>query len=1590
MKLRFAFLATLILLCSLAFAIDPWGEPSILTGSMSVMAQVSISGVPAAGGDVVAAFVTVGGTPQLRGKQGVQVLGSISGCLLQVYTESNGEVISFKVWDESAQQVFDVTQTLLSEVNGSVGSYPDNMYQVNGAGTMQTVATPTFNPPAGTYTNAQNVTISCSTAGAQIRYTVNGTEPTETSALYSAPIAVAATTTIKAKAYLTGWTPSATATAAYTIGGGMVTDPWGTPAILTGSMTVMSQVSINSVPATGEDILAAFVTVGGVDQLRGKIPVQVIQGISACLIQIYTESNGEQIMFKVWDYSAQTIIPVTQTLASEVNGMIGSFPDNLYQINAGAVTQVVATPTFNPAGGTYQTAQNVTIACSTAGAQIRYTVNGTEPTETSALYSTPIAVAATTTIKAKAYLAGWTPSATATATYTISGGMVTDPWGTPDILTGSMTVMSQVSINSVPATGEDILAAFVTVGGVDQLRGKIPVQVIQGISACLIQIYTESNGEQIMFKVWDYSAQTIIPVTQTLASEVNGMIGSFPDNLYQINAGAVTQVVATPTFNPVGGTYQTQQSVTIACSTAGAQIRYTTNGTEPTEASNMYTTAIILPLNSNTTIKAKAFLTGWTPSSIATATYVITATVSTPTFSPAAGTYASAQNVTITCSTAGAQIRYTTDGTEPTATSTLYSTAINVAVSTMIKAKAFITNWTPSATASAAYTITGTVAQPTFNPLGGTYQTAQNVTITCFTVGAQIRYTTNGTDPTEASALYSAAINLPLNSTTTIKAKAYLTGWTPSSIATATYVITGTVATPTFSPAAGTYATAQNVTIACTTAGAQIRYTTDGTEPTATSTLYSTPVYVAITTTIKAKGFLTNWTSSATATATYTISGGMVTDPWGAPEILTGSMTVMAQVSINTVPATGEDILAAFVTVGGVDQLRGKTPVLVVQGISGCIIQIYTESNGEQVTFKVWDYSAQTIVPVTQTLPSEVNATIGDFPNNLYPINAGTGVQVVAMPVFNPVAGTYATAQSVSITCSTPGAQIRYTTNGTDPTEASALYSTPINLPLNSTTTIKAKAYLTGWTPSTIAAAEYIISGTVATPTFNPAGGNYQTAQNIVIACTTAGAQIRYTLNGTDPTETSALYSTPISLPLNSNTTVKAKAYLAGWTPSAIASAIYNITGTVAAPVFSPVQGTYPTPQNVTIACSTVGAQIRYTTNGTEPTETSTLYSTPINVAATTTIKAKGFLTNWAASATVTAVYTITGTVATPTFTPVAGTYQTAQNVTIACSTAGAQIRYTTNGTDPTEASTLYTAAINLPLNITTTIKAKAYLTNWTPSTIASATYIITGTVATPAIAPPTGTYVTAQTVTITCATAGAQIRYTTNGTEPTATSTLYSAPFNVATSATVKAKGFLTNWTPSATTSATYTITGTVAMPTFSPEPGQYQNQVDVSLACSTAGAQIRYTLDGTEPVVTSTLYAAPIHLTQTTTIRAKGFKLDWAASETAIGLYNVSVANPEDPAAPVVTGIQDIYPNPFSAFTNIKLGVKEANQAYQLTIYNIKGECVYRTSGNAKGNIELTWNGYSSAGTKLPVGIYLISFSSGSTTQTRKAVLK
>ena len=159
-----------------------------------------------------------------------------------------------------------------------------------------------------------------------------------------------------------------------------------------------------------------------------------------------------------------------------------------------------------------------------------------------------------------------------------------------------------------------------------------------------------------------------------------------------------------------------------------------------------------------------------------------------PAFYPPPGTYTSAQSVAISNGMANASIHYTTDGSIPTSGSTLYTAPVGVSANETIQAIAIATGYPNSGIATASYVITPPAATPIFNELGGTFTSAQTVTLSDTTPNATIYYTTDGSTPTTASTPYTGAITVSL--TETIQAIASATGYVPSAVASATYTIT--------------------------------------------------------------------------------------------------------------------------------------------------------------------------------------------------------------------------------------------------------------------------------------------------------------------------------------------------------------------------------------------------------------------------------------------------------------------------------------------------------------------------------------------------------------------------------------------------------------------------------------------------------------------------------------------------------------------------------------------------------------------------------------------------------------------------------
>jgi hypothetical protein len=503
------------------------------------------------------------------------------------------------------------------------------------------------------------------------------------------------------------------------------------------------------------------------------------------------------------------------------------------------------------------------------------------------------------------------------------------------------------------------------------------------------------------------------------------------------------------------------------------------------------------------------------------------------------------------------------------------------------------------------------------------------------------------------------------------------------------------IATPTFSPASGTYPTATTVTISDATPGASIYYTltttsaTTGlpvTMPTGQSLgyLYTGPFVVGVAETITAIATYQNLPFSPSATASYVVGVG-------APTIS---------------PAGG-----TFTTIQSV-AITDTTPNAT----------IYYTLDGTTPTTASKIYAAPLSVGISET----VNAIAVLTGTGTSPVSTASFVinlPTAATPAISPAAGTYTSIQTVTIADATQGVAIYYTLNGNTPTTASTLYAAAIQVGV--TEAINAIAVETGYNNSAVATSAYTINLPPApTPTFSPVAGTYTSIQSVAIADSAAGALIYYTLDGSTPTTASTPYTVPITVSVSE--TIKAIATATGYSTSVVGIGVFTINLPPAAtPTFTPAPGTYTAAQTVTVSDSSAGAAIYYTLNGSMPTVASTRYTSPIAVSGTETINAIATAPGYSTSAVGVGAYTINlPPTATPTFSPVAGTYATIQTVTISDSATGAAIYYTVDGSTPTTSSTQYTVPISV--QGTETVSAIALASGFSNSAVATAVYKIT------------------------------------------------------------------------------------------------------------------------------------------------------------------------------------------------------------------------------------------------------------------------
>jgi hypothetical protein len=638
-------------------------------------------------------------------------------------------------------------------------------------------------------------------------------------------------------------------------------------------------------------------------------------------------------------------------------------------------------------------------------------------------------------------------------------------------------------------------------------------------------------------------------------------------------------------------------------------------------------------------------------------------------------------------------------------------------------------------------------AVPAFAPAAGSYGPSVTVTMSSSTANATIFYTTDGTAPSTASTQYTASITV--TTTTTFNAIATAPGFIQSSASSATYTISTQTPAPALSPAPGTYTSTQMIQL--TDTGATIYYTTDGSTPTHSSTKYSAPISIAATTTIKAIGSEAGLTDSGVSSGAYTINTNGTTS-------INFGIGFSTPTGMQFNGSTDLDDSRLQLTSGLANQAGSAfftTPMDIRNFTTDFSFQL-SNAMADGITFTIQNSSAG----ATALGPSGGGLGYGpDTPGGTPGI--GNSVAVKFDLYNNNGEGDDSTGLY---------------TDGASPTTP-FVDLTPSGIMLNQGDTI---------------AAHFTYDGTTLTMTLtdNVISKTFTNSWAINIPGTVGGNTAFVGFTGGTGGETSSQ---------------KIETWTFVSTPPQATI--------VATPVITPGTETFTGSINVTLSDATSGAAIYYTTDGTAPAPgvgTTKQYSATFGVSGTETVKAIAALAGDTNSAVATATYTLQSA-ATPTFNPAAGTISSTQAITLSDLTTGSLIYYTTDGSTPAPGvgtTKQFTAAFTL--SASATVKAIATASGNASSAVASAAYTVQQPAATPAITPAAGAYTTSVSVTITDASSGALIYYTTDGTTPAAgagTTKQYTASFSLTASATVKAIAAGGAFTSSAVASSAFTV---------------------------------------------------------------------------------------------------------------------------------------------------------------------------------------
>ena len=454
-----------------------------------------------------------------------------------------------------------------------------------------------------------------------------------------------------------------------------------------------------------------------------------------------------------------------------------------------------------------------------------------------------------------------------------------------------------------------------------------------------------------------------------------------------------------------------------------------------------------------------------------------------------------------------------------------------------------------------------TAAAPKISPDGGTFTSSQNVTLSTSTDNAQIYYTLDGSTPTPASRLFSDSI--PISTDTTLKAIASAAGYIQSPTSTAVFNFSNQTPAVTFSPAGGTYSSAQSVKLSDTDTSAKIYFTTNGSNPSASSAHYTGSITVSTSETIKAIAIDPSLNDSDVASATYAITAG------GETINFANGFSSTAGLTLNGSTKASNDSRLQL-TDGGLNEAGSVfwNKLINIQAFTTTFTFQLSEAKANGFTFTIQNLKPTALGGNSAGLGYQGIGKSVAVKFNFYDYkNEGSDSTGFYTDGEAPLTPTINISPSGIFLSSDDAIQATITYNGSKLTLT--LYDGVVNKTFTTSETINipgvvgsSNAYV-GFTGGTggLSASQKIASWTYTSqavpPVFSPAAGAYTAAQKVTLKSATTNAVIYYTTNSSAPTAASTHYTGAITV--SSSKTIKAIAVSPTTGTSVVSSAAYTI-----------------------------------------------------------------------------------------------------------------------------------------------------------------------------------------------------------------------------------------------------------------------------------------------------------------------------------------------------------------------------------------------------------------------------------------------